>query len=230
MNDPRYEALLPFLSAERVRKFEEVLAFRTRKLCLVLENIYQSRNASAVMRTCDGLGIQDVHLVESVNPWVFNRAVSKGTPAWLSLHRYKHPERGAQNCIQALKSKGYRLAVTSPHLDGKQPHELPVDEPLALIMGTESSGVSEHMLDAADYHVYIPMHGFAESLNISVAAGIVMSRILENLRRRPRAAWQLTEEEAHALKTEWAIKSVRKADQLLKHLGVTPTSGSLLRK
>ena len=77
MQNPRLEALLPYISAERLTKFDEALQQRTRRLCMVLENVYQSRNASAVMRSCDGMGIQDVHLIEDVNPWVFNRGVSK---------------------------------------------------------------------------------------------------------------------------------------------------------
>jgi len=225
MQDARLEALVPFLSEERLKKFDNVLSRRTRKLCLVLENVYQSRNASAVMRTCDGLGVQDVHLIEDVNPWVFNRIVSKGTPSWLTLHRYRSEKKPSEACIAQLKNLGYKIAVTSPHVNGFQPHLLPTSDPVALVMGTEFTGVSEEMMDAADYHVYTPMHGFAESLNISVAAGIIMHRILENIHQRPPIDWSITGEEADQLRVEWAMKSVRKSKALLKHLGIDPDTG-----
>lgn len=176
------------------------------------------------MRSCDGLGVQDVHLIENVNPWVFNRGVSKGTPTWLTLHRYRE-QSATRKCIENLRSNGYRLAVTSPHVDGYEAHNLPTDAPVALVMGTEFKGVSDEFLAAADYHVYIPMVGFAESLNISVAAGMIMGRILENIRKKPDPTWMLQASEMEALRTEWAMKSVRKADKLLKHLGINPETG-----
>lgn len=219
MPNPKLDALLPFLSEERLSKFDDALENRTRRLCLVLENVYQSRNASAVMRSCDGMGIQDVHLIEDVNPWVFNRVVSKGTPSWLTLHRYKHDPDATGACIAALRASGYKIAVTSPHIDGFKAKELPVDKPLALVMGTEFDGVSERMLAVADYHVFIPMYGLAESLNISVAAGMIMHRIMENIRELPAFEWQLSPEERETLKLDWALKSVKKASALLRHLG-----------
>ena len=92
MQNPKLRALLPYISEERLTKFDDALQQRTRRLCMVLENVYQSRNASAVMRSCDGMGVQDVHLIEDINPWVYNRGVSKGTPSWLTLHRYTNSE------------------------------------------------------------------------------------------------------------------------------------------
>lgn len=219
MSNPKLDALLPFLSEERLSKFDAALENRTRRLCLVLENVYQSRNASAVMRSCDGMGIQDVHLIEDVNPWVFNRVVSKGTPSWLTLHRYEKTKDATEACIAALRASGYKIAVTSPHVNGVQAKDLPVDQPLALVMGTEFHGVSDSMLEAADYHVFIPMRGLAESLNISVAAGMIMHRIIENIRKLPPCDWQLSAKEQDALRLEWAIKSVKKARSLLRHLG-----------
>ena len=219
--DPRYEALIPFLSDERMARFEMVLSKRTRHLSVVLENIYQSRNASAVMRTCDGMGIQDVHIIENVNPWEFNRHVSKGTPSWLTLHRYKSEADPTAACIEKLRKQGMRIAVTSPHVKGFDITDLPIDEPLGLVMGTEWKGVSERMLDCADYHVAIPMHGFAESLNISVAAAIALHELTHRLRQMPKDKWQLSPVEKNTLRAEWAMKTVRESESILKHLGVT---------
>ena len=218
--DPRYQALLPFLSEERIARFERVLDQRTRHLTVVMENVFQSRNASAVMRSCDGFGLQDVHLIEDVNPWVPNRGVSKGTNAWLTLHRYRSAADPTAACLDRLRRTGYQIAVTSPHVDGYDVTDLPIDRPVAVVMGTEWEGVSDRMLAEADLHVAIPMHGFAESLNISVAAAVVIHELNRRLRELPRERWALSEEEKRELRAQWAMASVRNAPGILKRLGV----------
>ena len=218
--DPRYQALLPFLSEERAERFEQVLAQRTRHLTVVLENVFQSRNASAVMRSADGFGLQDVHLIEDVNPWVPNRGVSKGTNAWLTLHRYRSAADPTAACLERLRRTGYQIAVTSPHVDGYDVTELPIDRPVAVVMGTEWEGVSDRMLEEADLHVAIPMHGFAESLNISVAAAVVLHELNRRRRLQPASRWGLSEAEKRELRAAWAMASVRNASGILKRLGV----------
>lgn len=213
--------LTPFLSEERLERFDNVLAGRTRHLTVVLENIFQSRNASAVMRSCDGFGIQDVHLIEDVNPWVANRSVSKGTPTWLTLHRYRAATDPTGACLERLRAKGYRIAVTSPHVNGYEIGNLPIDEPVALVMGTEWKGVSDRLLAEADHHVLIPMRGFAESLNISVAAAVALYELTRRIRTElPPSTWQLPIEQQVVLRDDWAIKSVRKAESILRLAGV----------
>ena len=219
-DDPRYKALLPFLSEERIARFERVLDQRTRHLTVVMENVFQSRNASAVMRSCDGFGLQDVHLIEDVNPWVPNRGVSKGTNAWLTLHRYRSAADPTAACLDRLRRSGYQIAVTSPHVDGYDVTDLPIDQPVAVVMGTEWEGVSERMLEEADLHVAIPMHGFAESLNISVAAAVIIHELNRRLRELPRERWALSEDEKRELRAQWAMASVRNAPGILKRLGV----------
>ncbi len=220
IEDPRYEALLPFLSEERIARFERVLDQRTRHLTVVMENVFQSRNASAVMRSCDGFGLQDVHLIEDINPWVPNRGVSKGTNAWLTLHRYRSAADPTAACLDRLRRTGYQIAVTSPHVDGYDVTDLPIDRPVAVVMGTEWEGVSERMLAEADLHVAIPMHGFAESLNISVAAAVVIHELNRRLRELPRERWSLSEGEKRELRAQWAMASVRNAPGILERLGV----------
>ncbi|MGB1074974.1 MAG: TrmH family RNA methyltransferase [Flavobacteriales bacterium] len=216
-----YDILSPFLSEERRNRFESVLKHRTRHLSVVLENVYQSRNASAVMRSCDGFGIQDVHLIEDINPWVFNRGVSKGTPTWLTLHRYRGAQDPTTACLKRLREKGYRIVVTSPHVDGYEIQDLPVNQPVALVMGTEWKGASERMLNAADDHVRIPMRGFAESLNISVAAAVGLHNLTNRIRSElTPEIWGLDKHEKAELRDEWAAKSVRGADAILRRHGV----------
>lgn len=217
MSKSQFEILSPFISEARLDTFNRALNQRTRKISVVLENIYQSRNASAVMRTCDAMGIQDVHLIENINPWVFNRGVSKGTPTWLTLRRYHAASNPTEACIQTLKQSGYKLAVTSPHVNGFEAKNLPLDNPIALVMGTEFQGVSDAFLSAADYHVQIPMLGMAESLNISVAAGIILHRMIENLHSQPPENWRLNADEKAAILLEWTKKSVRHSNKILQH-------------
>jgi tRNA (guanosine-2'-O-)-methyltransferase len=180
------------------------------------------------MRTCDGVGIQDVHLIENINPWVFNRHVSKGTPSWLTLHSYRQSMNPTEACILQLKQSGYEIAVTSPHVNGKEAHELPIDRPIAVVMGTEFEGVSNAFLAAANHHVNIPMTGFAESLNISVAAGIVMHDLVRRVRALPDESWSLGEKEKAILRAEWAMKTVRKSEVILRQLNICPETGSAL--
>ena len=104
----------PTSAKSDLTKFDDALQQRTRRLCMVLENVYQSRNASAVMRSCDGMGVQDVHLIEDINPWVYNRGVSKGTPSWLTLHRYTDTEDPTEACIQAYGQAGTKSLSPPP--------------------------------------------------------------------------------------------------------------------
>jgi len=161
-------------------------------------------------------------LIEDINPWVPNRGVSKGTNAWLTLHRYRSSTDPTAACLERLRSKGYRIAVTSPHVNGYDVTELPIDEPVAVVMGTEWQGVSDRLLAAADLHVAIPMHGFAESLNISVAAAVVLHELNRRMRTSDSISWQLREEEKRELRAIWAQSSVRNAAGILKRLGVDP--------
>ena len=173
------------------------------------------------MRSCDGFGVQDVYLIEDINPWEMNRGVSKGTPRWLTLHRYRAAQDPTAACIEKLRASGHAIAVTSPHVDGYTIENLPIDKPIALVMGTEWEGVSPRMLEAADHHVLIPMRGFAESLNISVAAAVAIHELIRRMRaEHPATAWQLSEKERAELLDLWAFRSVRGADAILRRAGL----------
>ena len=140
---------------------------------MVLENVYQSRNASAVMRSADGLGLLDVHLIENENAWSRNKGVAKGASQWLNLHRYLHAPDPRLACVESLKAKGIQVVVTSPHAEGHTPENLPIDRPVALVMGTEFSGASDfRWRTRACRNRCTDSQGF----NISVAA-ILMQRL-----------------------------------------------------
>jgi tRNA (guanosine-2'-O-)-methyltransferase len=215
------DVLRPLLTEARLAKLQHVISRRTRHVSVVLENVYQSRNASAVMRSADGLGLLDVHLIENENAWSRNKGVAKGASQWLNLHRYHHAADPRLACVEALKSRGIQLVVTSPHADGFTPETLPLDRPVALVMGTEFSGASDFMMEHADAFVEIPMHGFAESFNISVAAAILMQRLRHRLETSGQA-WHLHPNEQTVLEAEWMHKSVRNAQGILARHGLTP--------
>ena len=215
------EVLRPLVTEARLAKLQHVASLRSRHISVVLENVYQSRNASAVMRSADGLGLLDVHLIENENPWSRNKGVAKGASQWLNLHRYLGTDDPRLACVNAIKTQGIKLVVTSPHAEGHTPENLPLDEPVALVMGTEFSGASDFMMEHADAYVEIPMQGFAESFNISVAAAIVMHRLRTRL-EHSSADWRLHPDELSVLNAEWIFKSVRNARGILARHGLTP--------
>jgi tRNA (guanosine-2'-O-)-methyltransferase len=163
-----------FVTPDRLERFGEVLAERTRYITVAVEDIYQPHNASAVLRTCDAFGIQDVHIIENRNIYRLNPSVELGTAQWLTLHRHRGPENNTEAAINHLRSTGYRIVATSPHARQQELEALDLNAgPVAVLFGTEKEGLSETALSLADEYVAIPMYGFVESFNISVSAALV---------------------------------------------------------
>ena len=213
------EALIAYLgtlvSARRRRRMEEVLASRTRLLTIALEDIYQPHNASAVLRSCECFGVQDVHIIENRNEYCLNSEVDMGASHWLTLHRYR--QEGVDNtavALSALKERGYRLVATTTHRDdGCALDDLPVTGPLALLFGTEELGLSAGALAAADDCIHIPMCGFTESLNISVCAALTLRELTRTL-RASGLVWALDDGEKAELRLAWYRRSLRGAELL----------------
>lgn len=208
------EYLREFATEARWHKIEEVAGQRTRHICVVVEDIYQPHNASAVLRSCDGFGIQDVHIIENSNEFDASSQVTIGADQWLTLHRYRNPESdNTELCFNKLKEQGYKVIATSPHENDTNLNDLPLDQKTALVFGTELDGISDRAKELADGFVKIPMAGFSESFNISVSAAVC----LYNLTRRLRASdinWKLSEEEIEELKYQWLRKSIKAGEQL----------------
>lgn len=206
-----------FISEHKKTFLEKVLQQRTRYITVVLEDIFQSQNASAVVRTCECMGLQDVHVVESKSSYLVNKKVIKGANKWIDLIRYK--SKGANNieeCFKNLKEKGYRILVTEPDANGNSIDEISVtDQPLAIVMGNELDGASKYALEHADVKVKIPMYGFTESLNISVSAAICLNTLIPKL-RQSTAAWQLTSSEKEFIRLQWYRKIVKRSDVIEK--------------
>ena len=206
-----------FISEHKKTFLEKVLQQRTRYITVVLEDIFQSQNASAVVRTSECMGLQDVHVVESKSSYLVNKKVIKGANKWIDLIRYK--SKGANNieeCFKNLKEKGYRILVTEPDANGISIDEISVtDQPLAIVMGNELDGASKYALEHADVKVNIPMYGFTESLNISVSAAICLNALIPKL-RQSTAAWQLTSSEKEFIRLQWYRKIVKRSDVIEK--------------
>lgn len=198
------EYLSQFISQERRELFDRVIQNRTDHVVVVLEDIFQPHNASAVLRSCDLLGIQQVHTIESRNEYNPNPDVALGSNQWLDLSSYDNTE----SCIQQIKQKGFKIVATSPHSEAYSPDNIPIDEPMALFFGTEKAGLTDEVLNQADFHLKIPMYGFTESFNISVSAAICLYNISQRLRASD-LSWQLSPERKLEIMLKWAKQSVK---------------------
>jgi tRNA (guanosine-2'-O-)-methyltransferase len=203
------EHLSQFALEGRWQLLQEKVGWRTKHIALILEDIYQPQNASAVLRTADCFGIQDVHIVEDRNEYEVNPDVALGSSNWVSMQKYENIE----TCIQQVKEKGYRVVATSPLQNAVPISDFDVSRPFALMFGTEKRGLSEKAFSLADERVYIPMYGFTESFNISVSAAICCHEFSERL-RRSTVDWKLSPEEAEDVLLNWLRVSVRSSAQI----------------
>ena len=195
---------------------DEVLDFRTRYITIALEDIYQPQNASAVLRTCDCFGIQDLHIIENKNKYTLNPKVVSGASKWVNL--IYHGERGdynTVNCINSLKDSGYKVVGTAPDRLKKSIHEVEMNQKVVLLFGTELTGLSDEAIQHLDEVVYIPMVGFTESYNLSVSVAICLSILTQKL-YASNLGWRLSDEEKEELRLEWYKKIVPRPEILEK--------------
>lgn len=205
-----------FVSEKRVDLINSNADNRTRYITVVLENIFQAQNASAVMRSCDCFGIQDLHVIENTNEYTLNPDVVMGSSKWVDLCRYNEKEENTLDTIHSLKKNGYRIIATTPHTNDILLPDFDLKKgKAAFFFGTELTGLSDVVMDNADEFVKIPMYGFTESFNISVSAALVLNHLSTEIRRE-NVNWRLSETEKLELKLEWLKKSVRKGDKLLE--------------
>ncbi|HOY30920.1 MAG TPA: RNA methyltransferase [Bacteroidales bacterium] len=202
-----------FITENRLDKFNKIINLRTRFITIVLEDIYQPHNASAVLRSCECIGVQDVHIIENKNKYEINPNITLGSSKWLTLIRYNQIEYNTSNCIKNLKKTGYQIVATSSNLNGQSIEQISVDKKIALFFGTEKDGVSNDVIDNADCFVKIPMFGFTESFNISVSVAICLYSLTNRLRKSD-IIWQLTEEEKSAIKLQWLKNSIKNANAI----------------
>ncbi len=203
-----------FISEHKGELFDKKILERTRYFCMVLDNVYQVHNASAILRSCECMGIQDVHIIESNNEFEAHGEIALGASQWLSLYKYNQ-KNSILDVYQQLRHKGYSIVATTPHTDAYTPETLPIDSKLAFVFGTELNGLSDEAIDQADFKMKIPMYGFTESFNISVSAALTSYLFIDRL-RKSQIKWQLNEEEMLDVKINWAKSVINKVDLLEK--------------
>lgn len=206
------EGFYEIISEHKIELFNRVASERTKHITLGIENIFQEHNASAVLRTCDCFGIQDLHVIEKNNEFAINRDIALGAGRWIDVYNYGS-ENPSEECMKYLKNKGYKIVATTPHTDSYTINNIPLERPLAFFFGTEQEGLSTSVLKNADYTVKIPMFGFTESFNISVSVAILLNTLRKRL-EDSKIEWKLSELEQTILKIEWCKKILKSGDAL----------------
>lgn len=199
MNNNSKAQLIEYLSEQltdgQKEKLEQIIKNRTKYLTVVIEDLYQSQNASSIVRTCENLGVEDIHAIEMRNSFIVDEQISQGAGNWINIIRYNQPDtNNTQICLEKLRAEGYKIIATTPHKDDFNLDDLPVDNKLALVFGTEEKGLTDFAINAADQFMKIPMYGFTESLNISVSLAISIYHLMAKI-RRTNLNWQLSGEE-----------------------------------
>jgi tRNA (guanosine-2'-O-)-methyltransferase len=205
MNEWVLSEFYKIITPNKVEMFDRIAAERTRYLTVALENIYQEHNASAVLRSCDCFGLQEMHVIEKDFQYAIQRDIALGSGRWVDMYHYNLSENPTDDCLLNLTNRGFKIVATTPHTTAYTPSTLPLDQPIALFFGTERRGLSSQVLDCADYQLRIPMYGFTESFNISVSAALLFQSIRERL-QRSSINWKLSHEEQVALKIDWCRK------------------------
>jgi tRNA (guanosine-2'-O-)-methyltransferase len=206
-----------FLTERRKERFFEVLAQRTTHFTVATEVVYQLHNTSAVMRSCDVFGIQEVNIVEEINSKRIDGEIAMGAQKWVDLNRY----HSTKACIADLKNKGYQIVATTPHVNDCDLIDFDITKKSCFFFGRETEGLSQQVIDEADCFLKIPMVGFTESLNISVAAAIILENLTNKL-RNSNYQWRLSEKEQEIIYANWLEKSIKNVDEIKNRFFKTP--------
>jgi tRNA (guanosine-2'-O-)-methyltransferase len=201
-----------FISENRKNGFIRVLKNRTNHFTVAMEDVFQLHNTSAVMRSCEVFGIQELHVIEQKFGKSLDKEIAMGAEKWVDIHRFN----SISDCIATIKSKGYQIIATTPHDDSCLLQDFDITKPSALFFGTERDGLSEEVMQNADGFLKIPMVGYTESLNISVSAAIIIQNITNRL-RQSEIKWQLTEDEILEKRLDWTRKSIKDIDFIEKN-------------
>ena len=207
------EFLQPYVTEHKQNLVEEVLEQRTRHITVVLENIYHPHNASAVVRSCDCFGVQDVHVIEGHNEYNINPYVVRGSAKWISIHKYPLNEESENSSFVQLKNQGYKLIGTTPDASYKSIRDIDINTKIAFVFGTEETGLSKYAMEQMDDFAHIPMHGFTESFNLSVSAAICLYESTNKM-RASGVAWKLSDIEKKMLRLEWYKNIIARSDVL----------------
>ena len=209
--------LSEFVTPERLTLFNKILSLRTNYITIVLEDIYQTQNASAVVRSADCFGIQNVHVVENKHVFNFNPDVVRGASNWVTVNRYNKTEMNTPEALQKLRRDGYRIVVATPHDHDVDLENFDLEKgKAAIVFGCERPGLTEWAKKEADEFMKIPMVGFTESLNVSVSVAVTMHHLTHQLRNHSDIDWNLTEVEKQKVLLNWLRMSIKRVDLLEK--------------
>ena len=198
------EFLENILTDNRKERFLNVLKNRTNHFTIAVEDIFQMHNTSAVMRSCEVFGIQELNVIEQRYGKSIDKEIAMGAQKWVDINAFD----SISGCVDSLKAKGYQIIATTPHENDCLMDDFDISKPSALFFGTERDGLSEEILQKADGFLKIPMVGFTESLNISVSAAIIIQNLMHRLRNSD-INWQLSDEEILKKRLQWARSSIK---------------------
>ena len=201
-----------YLTEKRLKRFNDVLSKRTKHFTVATEDVYQLHNTSAVMRSCDVFGIQELSIIEEQNVKRIDREIAMGAQKWVDLNRFNT----AKECIQFMRNNGYQIVATTPHKNDCLLQDFDITKKSCFFFGRETEGLSQDVLDEADCYLKIPMVGFTESLNVSVSAAILLQEVTTKL-RASTINWQLSEEEKNQKKLDWIKKTIHSYDSIVEH-------------
>jgi len=210
------ERLYEMIQPEKKELFERMVVFKTNYLTVVLEHIYQQHNASAVLRSCESFGVHTLHVIDKNQAYHVQRDIARGAARWMDLMQY-NGEKASEKCLLSLKKKGYRILATTPTPTSYTIETLPLDKPIALVFGTEGSGLSQQAIQLADDFVHIPTSGFTQSLNVSVATALCVYTIKKRL-EQSSVEWQMNPKEQLELKIEWCKRIIPHGEKVMQEL------------
>jgi len=208
--------IMPLLTESRQKKVQQVAALRNFSNCVVLEGIYDRGNISAVMRTAEALGFVNFHVIETQGKFKEANRVTQGADKWTEVEKWKTTKQ----CITELKKRGHRIVVTS--LEASKPiHEVDFTTPTAFVLGNEKEGISEEMKSLSDERIILPMSGFVQSYNISVAGALGLYHIYQDRFKKLGHNQDVSAEQIEILKAHYAIRTQDSSYDILKrHLSV----------
>ncbi|NSW45099.1 MAG: RNA methyltransferase [Bacteroidales bacterium] len=210
--------LKEFVTDSRFKLFEKILNERTNYISLLIENVYQSHNASAIVRTAEALGLQELYVYERKNSFSPNEEISLGAQKWLDIYRYKESEITTAELFYQLKSKGYRIIATTLHEKAISLEQINLEKgKMLFLFGTEKEGLTDEFKSNADEFLKIPIYGFTESFNVSVSVGIILYQIISKL-RQTHISYFLSNEEKNKIMIDWLVKSIPMGEKVLERI------------
>ncbi len=203
--------LKEYILPERADRIHNTVIHRTNFIHVAIEDTYRERNSGALFRTCDCFGIQSASVIENKYDHKVTKIISRGAEKWIDISRYDRDEENSTlSCINNLKAQGYQIVATTPHRADVELGDFKVTQKTALLFGTELEGLSDEAIELANIRMSIPIYGFTESYNISVAAALILQNFITQLQQSD-IEWKLSQEEQYELEINWLAGSIGRA-------------------